>query len=155
MMIIFREMQFEEIAAVADLVVRTFVHDVAPAYVQQGVQEFLKYAQVDAFEERFQKKHFVLVAETEGKIVGMIEMRNHDHVSLFFVDPYHQSKGIGRELFQHALDLCRAARPGSLQITVNSSPNAVKAYEDFGFRAADEMKEINGIKFVPMGKRVS
>jgi GNAT superfamily N-acetyltransferase len=150
-----REMHFEEITPVADMVVRTFMHDVAPAYGQEGVREFLKYAQINAFELRFQNNHFVLVAESEGQLVGMIEMRNHDHVSLFFVDPQHQRQGIGRELFQRAVDLCRAARPGILHITVNSSPNAVKAYEDFGFHATSAMKEINGIKFVPMEVEIS
>jgi predicted GNAT family N-acyltransferase len=40
--------------------------------------------------------------------------------------------------------------PDTQKITVNSSPNATKAYEKMGFTVDDEEQCVNGIKFVPM-----
>jgi len=35
-------------------------------------------------------------------------------------------------------------------LTVASSPNAVAAYERYGFVAEGEMQEVKGIRFLPM-----
>ena len=80
----------------------------------------------------------------------MIEVRDHDHISLFFVDaPFHQ-RGIGRELVHRALDICRRNRQDLQRIDVNSSPYAVPVYEKLGFRQAAPEQVKNGIRFIPM-----
>jgi ribosomal protein S18 acetylase RimI-like enzyme len=90
------------------------------------------------------------VAETQGRMVGAIEVRNWDHISLFFVDGELQRKGIGRELWRRALQACLASRPDGDRITVHSSPNAVEAYRRLGFRVEGAEQTVNGIRFVPM-----
>ena len=100
--------------------------------------------------QRVQDNHFVLVAIAHDEIVGMIEVRDHDHVSLFFVDPRFHRRGIGKELMQRALDTCRHNRPDLQQIDVNSSSYGVPVYERLGFRPAAPEQVKNGIRFVPM-----
>ena len=144
-------MEAGEEQQVCDLVVRVFTDFVAPLYSPEGVHEFLTYAaDPDRLRDRLQANHFVLVAELQERIVGAIEIRNNDHISLFFVDGESQRKGIGKELWRRALDICLANRPGLSKITVHSSPNAVAAYRRLGFQAEGPEQTVNGIRFVPM-----
>ena len=101
---------------------------------------------------RVNSDHFVLLALADGDIVGMIEMRRHCHVSLLFVGPELQGKGIGGELLGIAVELCRTKDPQLRKVTVNSSPNALGAYARMGFAATGGEQNINGVRFIPMKK---
>lgn len=135
---------------VSDLVTSTFQHNVAPLYPQEGLQEFLSYANPDALKTRLARNHVVYVASQDETIVGMIELRDYCHVSLLFVDPMHQRKGVGLLLVNEALRLIETHNPEVREVTVNSSPNAVEAYKHFGFQVTGELQVKNGIGFVPM-----
>lgn len=141
----------EEESAVANLVTSTFQHDVAPHYSREGIHAFLAYADPSAIKDRQERNHVVLVAfQDDESIVGIIELRDFSHVSMLFVEPTHQRKGVGRQLLNEAVQLMRMYHPELHEVTVNSSPNSVEAYKRFGFRATDELQIKNGIKFVPM-----
>lgn len=135
---------------VIDLIRRVFMHDVAPQYSKEGVREFLSYAGADALLARSKENHLVVTAKKDMKIVGAIEVRNCTHVSMLFVDLGYQRNGIGRKLLHTALEICRTLAHNVSTITVNSSPNAVEAYERFGFTRQGELQVKNGIGFVPM-----
>jgi len=135
---------------VCGLVGRVFKAFVAPHFSQEGVDEFLRYVEPTAMTARAGANHFVLVAELTGKIVGAIEVRNWQHISLLFVDGPLQRQGVARELFCRALETCMGHTQGLRQITVNSSPNAVGAYERLGFQSLGPEQTVNGIRFVPM-----
>ena len=135
---------------VCSLVTRVFNEFVAPLYSPEGIKEFFRYADPALLSSRTRDNHFVLVAELQGQIVGAIEVRNCDHISLFFIDGKSQRKGIGKKLWRKALDTCLANRPDLAKITVHSSPNAVEAYSVFGFQAEGPEQIVNGIRFVPM-----
>ena len=153
--VICRAMEPGEEQQVCHLVVRVFTEFVAPLYSPEGVREFLNYAaDPDRLRERLQANRFVLVAELQGRMVGVIEVRNCDHISLFFVDGQAQRKGIGSELWRLALAACLAGRPDLARITVHSSPNAVEAYNRLGFRTEGPEETVNGIRFVPMALAV-
>jgi GNAT superfamily N-acetyltransferase len=139
-----------EEAEVCHLVHRVFDEFVAPHYVQKGIQEFRKYVDPLALQQRSRESHFVLVATSPDQMVGMIEMRSHSHVSLLFVDQQFQGKGISRELLHRALTICRRHRPDLAQVSVNSSPNAVPIYKRLGFVPWSPEQTVNGIRFVPM-----
>lgn len=151
----FQLMQPGQEIRVCDLITRVFEEWVAPDFSPDGVQEFLKYVQPDALRERSQANHFALVATMGDEIVGVIEIRNHEHVSLLFVDQAHMGVGIGRELWRRALDICRREKPDVREISVNSSPYAVPIYEKLGFRQTEPERVVNGIRFVPMAIEVS
>ena len=151
----YRLMKSGEESAVCDLVIRVFDEFVAAQYSDDGAQEFLKYVEPNALLERSQGDYFVLVAVLRGEIVGMIEVRDYDHISLLFVDKRFQRVGIGRELLRRALDICINHRPRLSRISVNSSPNAVTAYLRMGFRQQEPEQTVNGIRFVPMALELS
>jgi ribosomal protein S18 acetylase RimI-like enzyme len=135
---------------VSALVTLTFQHEVAPLYTEEGVNEFLSYVTPDSLKSRLARNHVVLVAFQEEVIIGMIELRNYCHVSLLFVDPRYQHKGVGHRLVTEAFKLIQTHNNEVCEVTVNSSPNAVEAYKRFGFQVTNELQVKNGIGFVPM-----
>jgi GNAT superfamily N-acetyltransferase len=151
----YRAMQPGEESTVCEMIAHVFYAFVAPEYTEPGIQEFLKYVQPEALRQRTQENHFVLVALHQGRTVGVIEMRNHDHVSLLFVDGAFHRQGISRELLRRALNICLNRHATLTTLTVNSSPYAVEAYQRLGFVIARPEQEKNGIRFVPMTLDVS
>ena len=151
----YRLMQAGEEQEVCALVIRVFNEFVAHQYSDNGIQEFLKYVEPHRLSERCQKDDFVVLAISQGKIVGMIELVEKNHVSLFYTEGEHQRTGIGRELLKKALEICVRDEPKITGITVNSSPNAVSIYQKLGFSVMEPEQLKNGIRFVPMRLEMS
>lgn len=148
----FRTMSDGEEKDVCHLVHSSFDHSVAAEYKKKGRRNFMKYADPEEMARRVQADHFILLALKDSDIVGMIEMRNHCHVSLLFIDSAFQGMGVGGELLGRALEFCRTADPHLKAVTVNSSPNALPAYERMGFKATGSEQDIGGVRSVPMEK---
>ena len=139
-----------EETAVIDLVLEVFDEFVAPGFADEGVTEFKKYVHADAISERLKDGNIVELAESEGKIIGVIEIREYSHIALLFVDKSHQRKGVAGELLKKSIEICRDRKPDINRITVNSSPNAADAYRRLGFQDIEDEKVVNGIRFIPM-----
>jgi len=146
----YRPLSAEDILEVSELVTRVFNEFVAPEYSSKGVQEFHCYIQPSAFRARAQTNHFSLITLEQDKVVGVIEMRDHNHIALLFVAPEFQRRGIAKELLHRALQICRANEPRLWEISVNSSSYAVPIYERLGFRRVGGRQIRNGIGFFPM-----
>jgi GNAT superfamily N-acetyltransferase len=147
---IFRKALPKDVDRVYSLVESVFLEFVAPDFTEEGVGEFMKYIAIDRIKERLSSGHFIFVAEGGDEIAGMIEVRNHDHISLFYVDREHHQKGIGRRLFDLTIEECRNNAPTSDELTVNASLYAEKIYQKLGFVSEGPAKTLNGIVFVPM-----
>jgi GNAT superfamily N-acetyltransferase len=143
-------MRPDEAPTISALVARVFDQLIAPEYGAEGVAEFRRYIHPAELAARLEKNHFVLICQADDVLAGMIEIRNHEHISLLFVAPEHQRQGIARALWERALAICREARPTPAEVTVNSSPYAVPVYERLGFRPVGEWQEVHGIRFLPM-----
>ena len=146
-------MEPSEAPAVFELVSRAFDEAVRPSFSEQGVAQFKLAARGFLLEDP--EGHVVHVAIVDGEIVGMIDLRDVSHISLFFVDAAHRGEGVGSALLGAAIAGLRAYddTPGAL--TVNSAPSAVGAYERFGFEAAGPEQEKDGIRYVAMRKMLS
>jgi predicted GNAT family N-acyltransferase len=66
------------------------------------------------------------------------------------VDKSFQGQGIGRELLNRAISVCRSKKPELNKLTVNSSPNSVAAYRKFNFQETASEQVIKGIRSIPM-----
>ena len=150
----YRVMEPDEVACVSALILAAFDEFIEPEYTPQGVEAFRKYVQPDVLAGRTAQDHFVLVAARGGELVGMIEMRQNNHVALLFVDKRTHGHGIARELLDHALAAARSKTPELERVTVNSSRYGVPAYEKLGFRQTGPERAVNGIVFIPMAKRL-
>ncbi len=151
------------------MVWRVFRKTDARDYSVEGCESFLRF-----ISDSMLKRMFVLgryrmyVAKDTGQIVGVITIREHNHISLLFVDERYQYTGIGRALIDCAMDyLCDRKvlpldnedekildvlyekEPGDF-CTVNSAPYALEFYKKIGFSQTAEPFEREGIVSVPM-----
>jgi len=104
---------------VIDIVTSTFNESVAPEYSDEGIAEFRKYANAEALAERSLSNHFTIIAKQNHRPIGIIEIRDYKHVSIFFVRKYFQNMGVGKTLLRKAIDICLKNRPELKKLTVN------------------------------------
>ena len=135
----------EEIPAIAMIARESFIAEVAPFYSEEGVQTFLRFASPEAMMKRVAENCVAYVACHAEKFVGMAMIKEASHISMLFVAPGEQRKGVGRKLLEIAVGECTGP-----QVTVNSSPNAEPAYLRFGFKRTSDEKIDHGLRFIPM-----
>ena len=88
----------------------------------------------------------------EGEsLIGLIATKNEGkHISLFFITPMYHGKGIGKRLFEAAIQ----DKPVS-EMTVNSSSYAIPIYRKFGFEPICEEQTTHGMKYTPMKRTIT
>lgn len=149
--IIYRHDEYGELPQISALMEAVFREFIEPGYDPQGTEEFLEYIHPTAIAYRLKHtNHFLRIAEANKKIVGVLEMRNYNHLSLLFVDGKYQRRGIAKRLVREAIALCLMDNPKLTDITVHSDPAAVVAYKAMNFKCIGEEQVINGIRFIPM-----
>jgi GNAT superfamily N-acetyltransferase len=144
----YRDMVAGEEQAVFALVMRGFDELVRPDFSDEGIAEFTRAARSFVIERP--PSHLISVAQRDGQLVGMVDVRDSSHVSLFFVEQTERGRGVGRALLDFAIERSGSAKPIPSAITVNSSPWAVPVYKRLGFLATGPESETNGIRCVPM-----
>lgn len=140
---------------VSDLVIHVVNDFVIHDYLEDGVWECLrsiqqKHLMSDAFIH-----HFVLTAEIEEELVGAIEIRENNHISMFCVEKEYRRRGIGRTLLRRALEICMMNNPNLAEVTVNSLPGAVYIYERLGFHPENPEYMKGDASYTPMHLDVS
>lgn len=152
---IVRRLQREEILDALHLVWEVFAEEIAPIYSRQGVEQFQEFIKMDHFMPHVQNGEVAVFGVTEGDLlVGASAVNRNGHISLLFVRKEWQRRGAARLLVQAMYAYCVDSL-ALAQLTVNASPNAVEAYRHMGFREADTEQERDGIRFIPMVRRVS
>ena len=123
---------------------------------QEGKDTFLEYISIGQIMERYKKgNHFFLTAKDQDKIVGVIEVRDFNHISLLFVDKVYHRKGIASMLLKKAVELCLKVKPKLEELEVNSSPYAEHIYEKLGFAKTEDKQEQDGIIYIPMKYKIN
>jgi GNAT superfamily N-acetyltransferase len=123
---------------------------VAPDYAQEGRDLFVQVVTAGYLCSLPNRQGFTLVAKLDGRMVGMCAFRDGHHVTLFFVLPECQGRGIGRRLFDTAVERVRRNVPGASKLEVHSSLVAVPVYQALGFSVTGPEKVEGGIRYVPM-----
>jgi GNAT superfamily N-acetyltransferase len=153
--IIFDEMNINEINNLSNMVNNVFDEFVGIDYSEDGKETFKNYICPKNILERLNNKTSnFYVAKYIDEIIGILEMKNKNHVSLFFVKKEFHGKGIGKKLFDNYIKKLKQENNGIKTITVNSSFFAEKIYSKMGFMKTDEMQEKDGIKYIPMGNKL-
>lgn len=115
-----------------------------------GTHPLLATFTAESFAQRLLSPQFAhYVAEQDNRLCGMIALRDGSHVQHLFVRDDTRRRGIARQLWEHALRL-----HGDRAYTVNSSEIAVPVYTRFGFIGSGPAQTANGVRFVPMQRRV-
>jgi len=150
---------------------RTFRKFEADDYPKEGVESFLKFISDSTLNRMFLLGRYRLWVAKDGEtIVGLVSLREHNHISLLFVDEKYQHCGIGRALVavvteflkeepderflpeneeNKILDLLYEKEPGGF-CTVFSAPYATEFYHKLGFRDTAGIQQNDGIIFTPM-----
>ena len=139
----------EKAFSVIDHSFNSFVRD---DFSPEGIDEF--YRAIRSMIFNHPANHFIMIAESENRIIGVIDVRDNFHISIFFVEPTHMGQGIGRGLFDRALTVCQQKNPSLKEIEVHSSPWAVSVYLKLGFIADGPEQENSGIRFTRMVKEL-
>ncbi len=135
----------DDLAAISAICMAAFHEAVAPSLSAQGVATFTQVAAADAFAERLQGDNHILVAEQDGDIVGVIELKEGRHLAMLFVAPACQGQGIGHALLQAVLPQLRTPA-----MSLRASLNAVPTYQRYGFVIDGEVGEFNGLVYQPL-----
>lgn len=146
--IAYREMKPGEELEVCNLANNVFNQYVAPDYDQEGIDEFVRFANPNAMKERTQENGFVFVAHQGYKLVGMIEFFPPNVVAMLFVTLQHH--GIAKELLAKLITKANEINQGVKKLVVHSSPYAEAVYEKMGFFKVGELTKENGIIYIPM-----
>ena len=103
-----------------------------------GAELFLKSISKESIVKYIAAENFsYYVGEAEGRIIGVVAIRDNRHLYHLFVVASLQKKQLGRQLWEYAKRVAMSlGNPG--EFTVNSSMNAVPVYEAFGFKATRE-----------------
>ncbi|MEM7746929.1 MAG: GNAT family N-acetyltransferase [Pseudomonadota bacterium] len=95
------------------------------------------------------KNQFLVVAECAGEVVGCLQLSFipglsrvglwRGQIESVRVSSRMRGGGVGRQLFTWAIDECRRKGCGLVQLTTDKTrPDALRFYEDLGFKASHE-----------------
>ncbi len=141
----------EDAEAASALIRQVFDDTVAPDFEPEGIAQMHAFGAAEALAGRAAVQT-TLVALDGSQIVGVIQMRDVDHVSLLFVRSLYWGQGIATALIKRVEEACCAE--GVPFMTVNSSLHAQGFYQKLGYEALGGPERLHGFVFVPMGKRL-
>lgn len=134
------------------LVKKVFDATVGVNYTPQGREAFYRHIELDAFTKRQTGDCLTFVAKDGEKVIGMLELKNYQQLSLFYVDQAYQHQGIGRHLLADAVAAGQAHNPQLKELAVKTSIFACPIYQGLGFTMTGESEEQNGVQFTKMTK---
>jgi GNAT superfamily N-acetyltransferase len=132
------------------LIKKVYDEFVSLDYSDEGNQFFYDWIQPSRILERQKKRRTILTAIVDSIIIGVIEIRDNNTISLLFVDKAYQVRGIAKKLFQESLKECIKKDRKLDKFYVHASPFSIPVYNKLGFSVTDVMQENNGIKYLPM-----
>ncbi len=137
-----------------DMVYETFMKFEAEDYGEAGIESFKDFISDPMLTRMFLLgSYHMYVATHQGKIVGMISLRDQNHISLLFVkDEYHR-QGIGRKLID-TIGAFSKEEYGKNEITVNAAPYGLEFYKKIGFQCTSGLRMNSGIKYTSMKKEL-
>jgi len=137
-------------ALAISLLIRSVAHYFTLHPEGMGAEDFLQTISPEAILEYLNAPHFLYLAGfIDAELVGVVAIRNQQHLFHLFVAPQHQRHGLAKALWNEAM--AESVQRGNAGVfTVNATPFAVPVYESFGFAVAGPRVETHGIAFVPM-----
>jgi hypothetical protein len=140
----------QDVRSSLEVVRAAFDLSVAPQYPPEGIENFYTYASEQAMTERLEKGVHLFGAFVGQTLVGILEFKAKDHVSLFLFILTGRGRAWARKLWDYALEELGKIYPPIHWIGVNSSPYAVPIYQKLGFTAKGPIQEKGGVIFQEM-----
>jgi GNAT superfamily N-acetyltransferase len=136
------------------LVRRVYDEFVAHEYTEEGNRVFYDWIADANIAQRQKDRINLWMAFIDAKLVGVIEIRDNNHIALLFVDKLHHGRGIAKKLLHEAVKNCLQSDPELEAFHVNASPYSVTMYKKMGFVATNSMQVKFGIKYMPMEMKI-
>ncbi len=139
----------EDIKDCLRFVLRVFRETAGREFDDEGRASFSAFIYSGTIEKSIEDGSGRLCAAYEGeKLAGVSLIRENRHISLLFVRPDMQKKGIGSALLQKMTE-------GSEEyLTVNAAPTGYAFYKKKGFYVREKEKTLDGITFTLMEKKI-
>jgi len=143
----------EDIRASLQLAEDVFMQFEAPDFPPRGVESFRNFIWGKRIAEMIKDGSFVVWGcYCENQLVGMLAMRDCQHISLAFVMADFHRQGIGRMLYSQAKKY--ASLHLKRKITVNASPYGLPFYRAIGFKETDMENVVDGVRSTPMEAKI-
>lgn len=143
----------EKLRDALDLVWEVFEQYEVPDYEEMGIETFRHFIEYSRMVEKVRQGEMRFWGcYLNNYLVGVIALREGQHISLLFVRGRFHHLGIATRLVKVAVETVAAASPQVRAVTVNASPYAVGFYEKVGFMPIKEEQKADGIRFTPMRK---
>lgn len=147
--ILVRPVTNEEWENAMGLAWKTFLRFEGTDYTPEGIHNFQDFITDQTLRRMFLQGEYILYgAFFRGCLVGIISLRNKEHISLLFVDEEFHKMGIGRKLIYAIRELEKQI--GGYRLTVNASPYGVGFYHKIGFVDTNIEQTKDGIRYTPM-----
>ena len=125
-------------------------HHRTPAPAEQPAPEFFAGFAPEIIKEHIGSVRYrYWVALIEGRLVGVLGIRDRQRIMHLFVGESYQRRGIARALWSRAKSELMAGG-GDFSVVTNSSIYAIPVYERFGFKSIGPRVERAGVTYVPM-----
>lgn len=137
-----------------ELAWRTFLKFEASDYTAEGIENFNDFVTDNSlFRMYAEGKYPLFVAVYDKQIIGMITIRNENHISLLFVEEEYHHLGVGRALIQCSVKYIRE-KMGKDRVTVFAAPYGREFYHKLGFEDLGPQMQKDGILYTPMEYRI-
>lgn len=133
-----------------EMAFETFMKFEAKEYGSEGTFNFVRFVTDDMLRKMFQKGEYKLFVAKDGDdVIGMISLRNGNHISLLFVKEEYHRKGVGKHLVKH---LHKYMKENTIydKLTLHAAPYAIPFYYKMGFKDAGMITRNQGIVYTPM-----
>jgi len=143
-----RRANLSDAPAISQLILSLVKEFISHEYTQQGEQVMINSMSETAITHNINRglEYFVaLKPNTRQPLIGVLAIKNKNHIYHLFVDKNHHHQNIAKQLWQHYLALEDVS-----QCSVNSSKYAIGFYQSIGFKATDDVYEKEGVTCYPM-----
>ncbi len=118
-------------------------------YTEEGQKLMLRLCGVKAVRFYIERGDVYYVALNHGNLVGVVGIRDTDHLAHNFVDGNFHRNGISKELWRLAAEECKKrGNKGSYEL--RASTYAIPIYEKWGFVQTAPTDQEYGITSTPM-----
>ena len=140
----FKKLPKERNSECLDLAWRVFEELEAPVFEPQAKDSYKKI-----IEETREKNNIVFYGALENDtVVGVLGMRENNHIGYFYIDKEYRRRGIGKKLFTLMKNDYEKQ-----EFTVNAMPTGNGAYSTLGFLQSGPLQNDGGVITTPMRYR--
>jgi len=111
--------------------------------ISVGWKEFMNF---DVVEKSLAKSLYGVIVEFENEVIGMGRIIGDGFIYYYIQDivvsPKHQKQGIGKKIMDKLMDYIRHNAPEKAFVGIFSSREAIRLYEQYGFKQYPELTGI-------------